>query len=122
MYSVLRFCELSFPVTQQIGKNLDQVLPGSFEGFDRGCSNRVSIFIADDNNWNHHKISIMKKIEVLSELINMINKIGSMVELDIAIEPEDYSSLFSEYCFDNRFMCLIISHKINLTFSIYGKG
>lgn len=122
MYSVLRFCDLSFPVTQQIGKNIDQVLPGSFDGFDRGCSNRVSISIADDNDWKHHSISIIKKIGILSELINMINEAGSKVELDIAIEPEDYSSLISEYSFDNILMCLITSHKINLKFSIYGTG
>ncbi len=120
MYTVLRFCELSYDQVQSLGLQIEKLLPGIFSGPDEGCPNRVSIPLAEGDDWDLHVNSIIAKVTLLDEVITAMQKTTETTELDIAIEPEDCKSLLSEFAFPFEFLALLVSKKIVLITSIYG--
>ena len=120
MYTVLRFCALSDTDVQSLGETMEELLPGVFTGTDKGCSDRVSVPLAEDDEWSLHIDSIRTKMALLDELVVRMRSASRTIELDVAIEPGDYNSLLSEFVFDNAFLDLLVSRRITLIMSVYG--
>ncbi len=120
MYTVLRFCGLSDDNIQSLGQQIEALLPGRFDGADIACPNRVSICLADEDEWGLHIESLMEKLALLDEVIATMRNADRAIELDIAVEPEDYDSLLSELVFPIVFLEFLVSRKIRLRASIYG--
>jgi len=120
MYSVLRFGELSDADIESLGQQLERILPGVVDGPDIRCPDRVSISLADDDDWRLHLDSITTNVKLLDELIATMRGTDRTLELDFAIDPEDFERLLSEFVFDIQFLDMLVSRKIALTLSIYG--
>ena len=93
-----------------------------FEGTDSRFPDRISIPMADDDNWLRHVLSTIKGLRALDGLLTMPDWDFGSRELDIAIEPEDYNALLSEWNFDCEFLSLLVPRRISLNISIYGRG
>jgi hypothetical protein len=96
MYTVLRFVG---PPTQldKLENELKSVAPNAYEGRDCGYANRTSCSISRSNNWNDHVESIMALLGRLESVIQDARNSGIQLEVDTAIDPEDYmQGLYSE--------------------------
>lgn len=95
MYTVIRFSLLGE------NKNAVRSLIDSLQNFfqmqnpqtDRGNSNRVSLSVCVDPDWNKHEDAISQFIDTARGAIESAQERGATVTFDVAIEPEDRSGL-----------------------------
>ena len=124
MYTVIRFAGLRDETTlHALGTRVNEMVPGMYGGADRGVPNRFSCSISADGDWRFHQDSIGATITRLADLIHEAQGSGVQVEIDVAIEPEDYSGrLLTELAFGGAFLDLIRQHGIQFVISLYGTG
>lgn len=93
MYTVIRFVADSQRSSQQllsIGALLNESVTGAYDGLDR-VGARFSVSVESSPAWPAHEEAICKFIRSASAAIAAAQANGIFVEIDVAVEPEDFS-------------------------------
>ena len=121
MYSVIRFLDKAKPgILDEVTRRL-QLDAGLTAERDKGVANRVSCSISTEPTWPQQRTAILLWMSRVGNTLVFCHDAEVMVELDIAIEPEDYNArVLTELILDCEFLRLLVERALSLTFSIYG--
>jgi hypothetical protein len=122
MYSVCRFVATSDGnenKLSQIGSALNMVRPGQFERLDRR-GGRFSVSISTADTWQAHLIAIREFVHAMSGVISVAISEGLLVEIDLAIEPEDVGAVpFVSYAVPSLTLSELGTRGVTLVFTQY---
>lgn len=121
MYSVLRFS--GFSSTEHLhssGAEVNLLVSGLFTGPDR-VQDRFSCSISEDDDWDSHCRSIENTLSNLSPVIRKCTSSGVNMQLDIAIDPEDYSGrLLTIFPLKESLLQSVLDANVKFVLSLYG--
>src|SRR5437899_3524170 len=121
MYCVLRFidvCESND--LEKLGKELNQCIPDLYTGLDH-IPHRFSCSVYPGDTWELQRRAIIDVLSKCARVIEATHTLGIDVELDLAIEPEDYGvSMLTELQFDKELIGVLSLRRIPIAISIYG--
>lgn len=121
MFSVIRFSK--FADTERLhaaGAEINRLAPGSFTGPDR-VADRFSCVVSEDDDWENHCRAIERMITTLAPVIRNLVSAGIEMELDVAIDPDDYHGrLLTLFPLRRNLMKAIVDFEISLMLSLYG--
>ena len=122
MYTVIRFSGFREPAeSQQFGLGLNAIVPGLYTGPDRVVG-RISCTVSSEDAWPAHGLAIEKLLSSLQTVIREAIHSGLRVELDVAVEPEDYQNrlLTETILMEADLLKLIASLRLDLAVTVYG--
>jgi hypothetical protein len=121
MLSVIRFSAfVTGDALNSYGAEVNAVMPGLFTGPDR-VANRFSCTISEAGDWRAQCDSIQRAISALSLIARNAVANGVQIELDIAVDPEDYSDrLLTEFPLEEQLLRAVLENSIGFRLSLYG--
>jgi|LSQX01.1.fsa_nt_gb hypothetical protein len=121
MYSVLRFAGHADKL-EELGQAVNSLVPGLYNGPDRR-GGRFSCAISEGDTWEQHSDAIQRVLEQLTPAIKAGLSVGFIIQIDVAIEPEDYNERWiTELSLSSDMVRVLGEHRIRLNISIYGQG
>ena len=121
MYTVLRFCGRADKI-EDIGQHLNVIAPGTYTRPDR-VGGRFSCVISEGDSWQEHRDKLEEKISQFAQVIERAHSFEFALEIDIAIEPEDYGARrLTEVSLDEDLLRTLEHHRISVSVSVYGLG
>ena len=119
MYTVIRFSGLDATLVE-FGKTINSVIEGAYSGIDR-WGGRTSCELSASDNPDDHLTGVLEGIGRYGALLSEAKRRGIAVEIDIAIEPEDYEGrLLTVMQFNSELIRKLAENEIQMTLSIYG--
>lgn len=124
MYTVVRFSDPlgRRDLLEQFGRELNELIPGIFKGFDRGrrVGTRFSSPLLDSDDWKRHQDAIIEFFGKCKMILQEARESGLTIAIDMAIDvqPAEHIQIC---CFevDTRLAEAIAQFKVPVIFSIY---
>src|SRR4051812_46393667 len=88
MYTVLRFTSNSKGTLDDLGKSLNAIRPGIYDGPDK-VVDRFSVSISKMDDWMKHQKDALKFLKRISGVLKKAASKRVVLECDVAVDPED---------------------------------
>ncbi len=118
MYTVLRFSCANTEALRSIIEALEISNRGLFTGMDNE-QNKFSCSLSDVSDQHQHWMDISSIFFKIQPVLNLANKLGVNLELDAAIESDDFGYLYAEVNPGKSLLKLIVDNNIDLVITIY---
>jgi hypothetical protein len=124
MYTVIRFRGVRDAETMAIlGQMADAAIGDTIYHGPDHSSDRFSLSVSSASDWHSSQIDILSTIHRLKDVIVHSQTLGIAINIDVAIEPEDYWSRWvTALHVDCMFMQALSEKNIELVVSMYGNG
>ncbi len=122
MYTVARFVddeEKALNVLEKLGRQMNGLIPGFFTGFDR-AGGRFSGVLEEGEDWSDHLDAIAAFLDKCAGAISDARNAGFSIEIDSAIEHEDYEdSPVTSFLLTSDVMEKMSARDVTFVFSVY---
>jgi 3-dehydroquinate synthetase len=124
MYTVFRVRDPlnRIELVEQVGRELNEIVPGSFTGLDRGKSvgTRFSCSILQSDDWEQHQDAMFRFMETCSGVLERSRGIGFAVSMDMAVDVEVSNRLrIMSFQIGMRLAEAIVRFQVPFTVSVY---
>jgi hypothetical protein len=116
MITVFRVSHTSNEKLLEIGRQINEIQPNTFDGLDK-VVNRFSCVVSEKDDWFEHIADIEFFIQIFATFLQSLDDVEMCI--DIAISLQDGNSQFVTISFNQDFMRLLVESKIALDLTFY---